>query len=180
MLGVLSFWFSRRRARGAGSVCVTAVALWAAVACGSDGDSPGPTEGDGGDQGSGGTGPSSGGTDSTGGAGGAPTDGGGGETSTGGSGGGSSASGDFSSIWQATSAELMFIDPANAAGFESHTLEIPAKVEAPDGREVELYLQFEGESRITYAYTEGDSAYYRFLQPASSFGDFYSVQGTDG
>lgn len=182
MLGTPSLWFSRRRARGAGSVCITAVALWAAVACGSDGDSPGPIEGDGGDQGSGGTGPSSGGTDSTGGAGGAPTDGGGGETSTdgGGSGGGSSASGDFSSIWQATSAELMFIDPANAAGFESHTLEIPAKVEGPDGREVELYLQFEGESRITYAYTEGDSAYYRFLQPASSFGDFYSVQGTDG
>src|SRR6187455_2708118 len=132
MLGAFSPWFSRRRAPSAGSVCITAVALWAAVACGSDGDSPGPTQGDGG---SGGTGPSSGGTDSTGGAGGAPTDGGGGETSTdggGGSGGGSSAAGDFSSVWQAESVELLFFDAADPAGLVSHSLEMPAKTEAPD------------------------------------------------
>src|SRR5687768_14623973 len=178
MLGASSHLFSRWRAHVASSVCIAAVAWWA-VACGSDDDSPGPTGGEGGEQASGGAGPSSGGTDSAGG-GGVPTDGGGGsDTSTGG--GGSDTPGDFSSVWQAESAELTFFDAQNPAGFESHMLEIPAKVEAPgDGREVELYAQFEGEFRITYAYTDGDSAYYRFLQPALSAGDFYSVQTADG
>lgn len=137
-------------------------------------------QGEGGEQASGGTGPSSGGTDSAGGGGGAPNDDGGGNTSTDG-GGGSSAPGDFSSVWQAESAELLFFDAANPAGLESHTIEMPAKNEAPgDGPEVELYLQFEGESRITYAYSEGDPAYYRFVEPATSSADFYSVQSADG
>ena len=144
-------------------------------------------EGEGGEQASGGAGPSSGGSDSTGGSGGAPTDGGGGDTSSGGSGnsssdgGGGSGTGDFSSVWQAESVELMFIDAANPHDFQSHTLEMPAKVEGPDdGREVELYLQFEGEFRITYAYSEGDPAYYRFSEPAVSSADFYSVQTASG
>lgn len=137
-------------------------------------------QGEGGEQGSGGAGPSSGGTDSSGGSGGAPSDGGSGNTSTDG-GGGSGTSGGFSSIWQAESAELMIFDVTSSAGFESHTLEMPAKMEAPgDDREVEFYLQFEGESRITYAYTDGDPAYYRFSEPAYSFGDFYSMQTADG
>ena len=135
MLGSLSLWFSRWRARGASSVCITAVAVWAAVACGSDGKSPSPIEGEGGEQASGGAGPASGGSDSAGGSGGAPTDGGGGDTSSNGGGGdtttdgggGSGTSGGFSSVWQAESVELMFFDQANSAGFESHTLEMPAK-----------------------------------------------------
>ncbi|HEU5072701.1 MAG TPA: hypothetical protein VFU02_00975 [Polyangiaceae bacterium] len=146
------------------------------VACGSDDDSAASTNGGGGDQGSGG---------SAGGSGGAPTDGGGGDTSTGGGGDtstdGGGSPGDFSSVWQAESVELMLFDAANPSNFESHTLEMPAKVEAPgDSREVELYLQFEGEYRITYAYTEGDSAYYRVSEPALSADDFYSVQSADG
>lgn len=150
-------------------MCITAVALWAAVACGSDDDSSASTDGGGGDQ-------SSGGTDSAGGSGGA-TGGSGGESSTDGGGG----AGDFSSVWQAESSELMLYDAANPHDFESHTVEMPAKVEAPgSSREVELYVQFEGEYRITYAYTEGDSAYYRLLEPALASDDFYSVQSADG
>ncbi|HEY6723556.1 MAG TPA: hypothetical protein VI197_05965 [Polyangiaceae bacterium] len=160
--------FSHVRARTAG-VCITAVALWAAVACGSDDDAPASTDGAGGDQASGGSGQSSGGTH---------TAGGGGETSTDGGGG----SGDFSAIWQAESTELMLFDAADPSSLESHTVEVPAKVAAPgDEREVELYVQFEGEQRITYAYTEGDPAYYRILTPATRSGDeFYAVQTENG
>lgn len=172
MLGVLPLRFLLARNRGA-SVCITAVALWAAVACGSDDDSPTSTDGAGGDQASGGSGPSAGGTHS---AGGTSAAGGGGETSTAGGG-----TGDFSAVWQAESAELMLFDAANPHDFESRTIEMPAKVQGPgDGPEVELYVQFEGEYRITYAYTEGDSAYYRLLEPALSADDFYSVQSADG
>lgn len=160
---------------------MTAVALWAAVACGSDDDSSAATDGAGGDQASGGTGPSAGGSGAAGGGGEAPTGSGGDGASTGGS-GGSNTPGDFSSVWQAESSELMLFDVNDPAGVESHTLDIPAKVAGPGGGpEVELYVQFEGESRITYAYSDGDSAYYRFSEPAFSVdGEFYSVQSTDG
>ena len=188
MLGTLSPWLSLRRARGAGSVFVAAAAVWAAVACSSDDDSSASNEGGGGDQGSGGDGGSSGGSDSNGGSdsaggsGGAPNDGGGGDTSSGGSGGsgGSSTPGDFSSVWQADSVELLLYDATG--GIESQTVEMPAKVESPvDGREVEFYVTFEGEQRITYAYTEGDPAYYRLLETAISVsGDFYAVQSEEG
>lgn len=167
------------------SVCIAGVALWAAVACGSDDSSSASTDGAGG---------GSGGSDSAGGSGGDPSSDGDGGTSTSGDGGtssggsssggsgGSSSPGDFSSVWQAESAELLVLDANDAAGFESHTVDIPAKVAGPgDGRDVEVYVQFEGEYRITYAYSEGDSAYYRFSEPAISVsGEFYSVQSADG
>lgn len=181
MLGDLSLWFSRRRVRGLSSVCIAGAALWAAVACGSDDSSSSSTDGAGGDGGSGGSNSAggSGGDPSTDGDGGTSTSGDGG---TSGSGGGSNSPGDFSSVWQAESAELMLFDANDPTGFESHTIDIPAKVAGPgDGPDVEVYVQFEGEYRITYAYSDGDPAYYRFSEPAISVSaEFYSVQSADG
>src|SRR5688572_32550590 len=165
MLGDFSLWFSRRRVRGLSSVCIAGVALWAAVACGSDDSSSASTDGAGGDGGTGG----SGGSNSDGGNAGDPSSGGDGGTSSGGDGGtssggdggsgGSNTPGDFSSVWQAESAELIVFDVNDPTGYQSHTIDIPAKSAGPgDGRDVELYVQFEGEYRITYAYSEGDSA----------------------
>lgn len=167
MLGVLPLGFSFARAR-AGSVCITAVALWAAVACGSDDDSSGSTAGAGGNQASGGSGSSVGGSFA----------GGGGDTSTDGGGG----SGDFSAIWQAESTELMFFDAEDPGNFVSRTIDMPTRVEVPgDDREAEFYVQFEGDHRITYAHTKGDSVYYRFLTPATPSGDeYYTVIAEHG
>lgn len=161
-----------------GTVCVALAALGAAVACSSDDDSSPSPGGEGGEAGSSGAAPSTGGRASS--SGGAPGDGGSGEQPAEG-GNGSGAPGDFSSVWQAASVELLFFDAANPTGFESRTFDMPAAVEGPGGgREVELYVQFEGESRITYAYTDGDPAYYRFAQPAYGSEDFYSVSSSDG
>lgn len=172
MLGTL--WFSLRRTRGASIASITAVAVCVAVACGSDDGPSGPREGEGGERASGGARPSSGGSDSSGSGGDAPVD----VPTDGGS--GPSTPGDFSSVWQAESAEMMFFDPQNPAGLETHTLDIPAKVEGPgDGREVELYLRFEGEQLITYAYSDGDPVYYRFSRPAIAADDFYSVSSDE-
>lgn len=156
-----SFWCLFSRARAASSVCILAGALWAAVACGSD-DSSGSTSGAGGDQ-------SSGGTDSAGGNGGSS-----GETSTDGGGG----AGNFSSVWRAKSVELTLYDVANPNNVQPRTFDMPTEVAGPgDAGEVEVLIQFEGEHRITYTYTEGDSAYYRLLEPAVAIENMYFVQG---
>ena len=185
MLGDLSLWFSRRRVRGLSSVCIAGVALWAAVACGSDDSSSAATNSGGDDGGSSGSNSNGGnaGDPSSGGDGGTSSGGDGG-TSSGGNGGsgGSNTPGDFSSVWQAESAELLVFDVNDPTGFQSHNIDIPTKTAGPGGGpDVELYVQFEGESRITYAYSEGDSAYYRFSEPAYSIsGEFYTVQSADG
>lgn len=93
-----------------------------------------------------------------------------------------SGPGDFSSVWQAASMEVTVFDPANPTTPAQRSIQVPALFKAPTtSTNVELYVTFEGDKRISYARYESSNVYYRITHPATHFGDGDSAQyATDG
>lgn len=80
--------------------------------------------------------------------------------------------GDFSSVWQAASMEVTVFDPANPTEPQQRTIDVPALMKAPTTeKNVELYVTFEGDKRISYARYENTDVYYRITHSAMPFGE---------
>jgi hypothetical protein len=91
-------------------------------------------------------------------------DGGGGSTANGGS-SGSGQTGDFGSIWKAVSGDVAVIDNASPSAPQSAHVDIPStNVNGATGEAVDAYLKFEGDTLVTYAWSEGDQFYHRIRE----------------
>lgn len=145
-------------------------ALATAAACGSSGGSGASATG--GDAGSSGHSGAGGRTSSGGRSGSA------GELAASGGDQSTSGSGTFEDVWEFQKTEVTYFDITDpGASGDAQTIEFPSTFAAPDdGREVEIYVQFQGDQLITYAHYVGDeSGYYRLTQPAFLSEETYIV-----
>lgn len=95
-----------------------------------------------------------------------------------------SGPGNFSSVWQAASVEVSLYDTSNpTAAPPTQTVELPALTKEPTtGTNIELYVTFEGDKRVSYARYENTNAYYRITESATHAGsgssEMYSMMSS--
>ncbi len=88
--------------------------------------------------------------------------------------------GDFTSVWQAASAQYTYIDSANPAIPSSQTYAVPQTTfDENHGLDVEAYVGFDDTHVIRYAHYTGEDLYYRITEAATQSADTYIADNSN-